>query len=302
MKNLVVIGGLGKIGFYLLKTLENDTNLNIVCIAKPGFKNQKKAKVFKKIKFIWADALELDLFNIFKNADVVINLAAVLPPLSEVDVETSQRINYHFIKDILENIQPTTKLIFLSTAGVKFYDAESESKFFAKHYLMQKRNAENDIISSHFLYTIIRPPFVWENCFPAITSSLFDIPLSNKMEFIHVSDVVYAIHQAIEKHDNEIIDLGGNQQCQITYKDYLAFCFAGYYPTDDDLFSKHFYPTDWIQGSEYQQKISFETMVKEGQKSHPLIYLYRRLFKSYIVRKWKKLSPYHALGDKAAAD
>ena len=302
MKNVVVIGGLGNIGCHLLEKIKNNDGLNITCIARFSKKNELKAKRLKKIRFVWADIIKQDILPYLKNADIILNLAAILPPQSENDIKYSNKVNYIFVKKILPFLDDKTKFIFLSTSGVSFCKSKSASKLFHKNYLMQKKKAEDAIIKGGHHYVIIRLPFVFDSVFPPITPSLFEIPLDNKMEFIHKYDVVDCICKTFKSKTDEIINLGGNCECQITYREYLQFCFAGYVPTSDDLFTQDYYPTDWIHSSDMKQKISFKTMVKEVYEKNPFMFLYRKIFRAYIIKQWEKQSPYARLRDKTAAN
>ena len=291
MKKLLVIGGLGNIGYHFLKKIERKTGYSISCVARSSDKNRKKSKKLKNINFIWADIVKENIDAQLLDSDIIVYLAAILPPNSETKSNQSMIVNCGFVSHMLETVSSSTKIIFISTSGVKFYKTKSKSPLFAKNYLMQKKQAELILQKKSENYIIIRLPFVFEEKFPQINSKLFQIPLDNKMEFIDIDDVVENIYSALST-DTRIINLGGNPECQIRYKDYISFCFAGNTGNKKSLFSKEVYPTDWVKGPSIQQKISFKKMILKTQLRHPLIYFYRKILRKWNIKKWEKTSPF----------
>ena len=301
MKKLLVIGGLGNIGYHFLKRIENDTTYHTICIARPSKKNKRLAKKFSNVKFVWADLFRDNIDSQIKKADVIVNLAAILPPISEARKSHSQVINRDFVQHIVNISFPSTKIIQMSTTGVKFYNTKSKSIFFAKHYLSGKKEAEDILGKAQNPYTIIRIPFVFDCKYPTISKNIFNIPLQNKMEFIHTKDVVDSLYLALTQKKN-IITLGGNPQCQITYHTYLTFCFGGIKKFKSSLFTKINYPTDWISTPSVHQKITFQDMVKETKIKHPFTFLYRKIFGYFIMTNLETKSPYKKSSNKATAN
>ncbi|MFW9875362.1 MAG: NAD-dependent epimerase/dehydratase family protein, partial [Candidatus Thorarchaeota archaeon] len=116
-KKILVIGGSGFVGLHLIKRLsKTDNTMTVLC------KNPDKIKNFeftKKIKLIKGNITDYKTIeeNI-KNKDIIINLAAIVNPVSDFESYTDLDINCKGQLNVLEarkKVNPNSKYIFIGT-------------------------------------------------------------------------------------------------------------------------------------------------------------------------------------------
>ena len=86
--------------------------------------------------------------------------------------------------------------------------------------------------------------------------AMFDIPLDNRMEFVHTRDVGQAIANAVHETNvwRRTLLIGGGARCQYTYRQIarqvLAGLGVGMLP--EEAFGTVPFPTDWLDTTESQ--------------------------------------------------
>jgi hypothetical protein len=78
---------------------------------------------------------------------------------------------------------------------------------------------------------------------------MFEVPLSQRIECVHVDDVVRALTGAVvcDAVLGRTLLIGGGKRCQMRYRDYVqrTLVEVGIGPLPDSAFSTVPYHTDW---------------------------------------------------------
>ena len=119
---VLLTGAFGNVGLSVLKELlDNNHDIRILEI-----KNRKNLKISRKIpkhvEILWGDITnKLDVKKAVINRDIVIHLAAIIPPLADRLPELAEIVNVHGTKNILDamnNESNKPKLIFTSSIAI----------------------------------------------------------------------------------------------------------------------------------------------------------------------------------------
>ena len=224
-KNCLIFGGSGQIGRHLIRKLTKN-NYKVTVVTRNI--HQKSYIIKTQANAGYIDIVEANIFdekkirNLFKNADICINLVGIL--YEEKRGNTFKNIHSLF-PSILSKLckeYSLKKFIHLSALGI----SEAQDSEYAK----SKLDGEKNILNNFSLSTILRPSIVYsvDDKFTTNFMSLLNLlpifPLyySGKTKFmpIHCSDLTEIIYHAVSG-DNQykIIECVGPQT--ITFKEII---------------------------------------------------------------------------------
>ena len=232
---VLLTGGFGNVGLSTLKELMNK-DYSVRVFEVYNRKNRKIAKKFKnKIEITWGDLRNKEDVNIaVQNQDIVIHLAAIIPPLADTNPVLTEFVNVGGTKNILDAIknqghQP--KLIFTSSIAVygdRRYDPMIEvtdplNASRGDYYSITKISAEKLIRESGVDFAIFRLTYITSIDKLNMDPLMFHMPLDTSIETCDTKDVGLALVNAIECDEvwGEIFNIAGGKQCRITYREYL---------------------------------------------------------------------------------
>lgn len=197
MKDVLITGGAGKIGFNLvLKLLETNANVTILDLeSKDSIKKTLKYK--DKIKIIYGDVEDTNLVrDLVRRNDIVIDYAGIMPPLADLNEEIANSTNFGGTKNIVDAIKevnPECVYIYMSFISVygtsdkkaRRLNVDSETTHPDDHYSISLIRSEEYIRSNLEKYTILRMPIVLtrKNYY------LKHMMLNRKMDFITADDL-----------------------------------------------------------------------------------------------------------------
>jgi nucleoside-diphosphate-sugar epimerase len=139
--------------------------------------------------------------------------------------------------------------------------------------------------------------------------AMFDVPLDNRIEFVHRRDVARALANALETDDiwGQTWLIGGGPRNQYIYRDLAAKILdaMGVGMLPDEAFSTIPYPTDWLDTSESQRVLQFQQLTLDDYVAEMRQMLgWRRVFVRLFrpaVRAWLlRQSPYYMAAKRQA--
>jgi len=232
---VLLTGAFGNVGLSTLKELL-DKDYSIRVFEVYNRKNRKIAKKFKnRIEITWGDLRNKEDVNIaVQNQDIIIHLAAIIPPLADANPELAESVNVEGTKNILDSMKKQLhkpKLLFTSSVAVygdrrynpmiEVTDPLAPSK--GDYYAITKISAEKLIRESGVDFAIFRLTYITSIDKLNMDPLMFHMPLETSIEICDTKDVGLALVNAIKCDDvwGETFNLAGGKQCRITYREYL---------------------------------------------------------------------------------
>ncbi len=304
---ILLTGAAGSVGYETLRKLVGTDNI-ITALDIPTRKNKRRLRAFRsQARIIYGSVNDASLMEeLVQSADVVIHLAAVIPPLADRKPELAEQVNIGGTETIVEAIKkcnPQSFLVFSSSVSVygdrlknhwiKVGDplAPSEGDFYAA----TKIKAEEAIRASGIRHTIFRFSAIMGR--PATDPLMFHMPLETQLEIASVRDTAEALVTAVtklEELDGHTYNLGGGPRCRISYREFLKRMFHIYGLKADFLheraFAKRNFHCGWYQDSDELEEIlhfqhdDLESYFASVQKEIPwIVRFFTRLFSRPII-------------------
>lgn len=232
MKRVLVTGASGSVGLKVLKYLLSEGKYEITALDLKNKKNIKNLKKYnRRINIIYGDITDNVLIEaLVKTHDVIIHLASVLPPLSDISKNISKIIEYNGTENIIKAINYYNEncyLIYASTTSL--YDSslsgnvkEIINEDDLSNYSLNKYQVENLIRKKLKNYTILRLPLILNNIINE--PFMFNIKKKLLVEVTTKEDAAYAFVKAIDYEsilNKKIFNVGMGKQGIIVYDDLL---------------------------------------------------------------------------------
>jgi UDP-glucose 4-epimerase len=311
---ILLTGAFGNIGTSTLEELLKRGH-RITCFDMKTKSNEKVARsLCGNAEVLWGDLrVHEDVAAAVWDQDVVVHLAFVIPTLSatgvssEAEPEWARAINVDGTRNLIDEMkaQPLPpKFLFSSSLHVygKTQDQPpprtiSDQPQPVEHYAKHKLECERLIKESGLEWTIFR----LGASLPVrlvLDPAMFEVPLDNRIEFVHRKDVGLAIANALESDEvwGKTWLIGGGSRCQLYQRELVASVLdaVGVGMLPEEAFAKEPYPTDWLDTFESQNVLAFqrrtlqdyvqEVRSKVGFKRH-LIRLFRPLVRTWLLSK-----------------
>lgn len=227
MKKCLVTGASGIVGKKLISKLLNSGNYEITALDLKSTKSVKTLNKFKnKINIVYGDINDSTIMNaLIKDHDVIIHLAGLMPPTTELHPNLANIIEYGGSKSIIDAIKelnPKAYFVFLSTTAVygnvKQARVDSDINILNNDIYSQNKYKIEDYIKKNLTnYTIYRVPLIIEK--NNYNSFMYNIPLNTKIEVITNSLVANALVTSLtnkRKLNKKIFNLSGGKKYQIS--------------------------------------------------------------------------------------
>ena len=240
--NVLLTGASGTVGSEVLKQLidKKDIHLTVFDIKSP-----KSERIFKpylsKANFVYGDiSNSSNTDKIAKNQDVVIHLAAIIPPLADDNPSLAYRVNVVGTKNLISALKkhsPNAFLMYSSSVSV-YGDRVTNPNIrvgdplkpsLGDEYARTKLECERIIQRSNLNWTIFRLAAIMGN--HKISKLMFHMPLATTMEICTPPDTARAFVNGIGKEKEltgKIFNLGGGLQCTTTFGEFLQRSFHLY--------------------------------------------------------------------------
>lgn len=236
--NVLLTGGFGNVGKSTLKALiVKGYNIQVFDIETP--QNRKFAQEYTdcpQVDIIWGDLRNSeDVLRAFDTGvDVVIHLAAVIPPLADKNPELARDVNVGGTHNICAAIKAQAakpRLIYTSSISVygdrvnnpliKMTDDVAPNE--GDEYAKDKLAAEELIQNTDIEWTIFRLTYIVSMDKLEMDPLMFHMPLRTSIEICHTKDVGLALANAVEKKEvwGKIFHIAGGETCRTTYREYI---------------------------------------------------------------------------------
>lgn len=242
-KNILLTGACGTIGYEILKQLYQKTDtFNITVFDIKNNKSERKLKKFKdKINIVYGDICETKkLQKICTKKDIVIHLAAIIPPLADENPELAYKVNTIGTKQLINNLeQHSPNAFFLYSSSISVYGDRLKTPLITVNdplipskgdeYAKTKIHSEKIIQNSKLDWSIFRLGAIMGG--HKMSKLMFHQPLKTSLEIATPKDTARAFVNAIDKQNQlskNIYNLGGGKNCQTNYEDFLSRSFKIY--------------------------------------------------------------------------
>ena len=280
-------------------------------------KNRKVAKKYEdKVEIIWGDIRNFeDVEKAVSGQEVVIHLAAIIPPLADKQPKFAEEVNVGGTTNIIkamENQSQKPRLIF--TSSISIYGDRLESPFIKisdppnpnphDDYAKQKLKCENLIKNSSLKWAIFRLTGIFSPNKLQRDPLMFDMPLETCLEICHTKDVGLALVNAIENQEiwDDIFNIAGGIKCRIIYKDFLAKMLGlfglGFHYLPEEAFSKRGFHCGFVDTNKSQKLLQYQRhtltdFFNEVKKKVKVIRFLSTLFRPIARRYLLGKSPYY---------
>lgn len=321
--NILLTGASGGVGYEVLKQLSALTDIyNITAFDKFSGGTAKLLKPFLKrgINVVFGDITDKDsIAQVCQNKDVVIHLAALIPPVADEKPDLAYNVNVHGTRNLIQALEQQSPHAFLLySSSISVYGDRISNPYIkvtdplkpsvGDEYAQTKIKAEKLIECSALEWSIFRLTAIMGK--HKISKLMFHMPLETPMEICSLEDTGRAFVNAIEKTRflrRRIFNLGGGAENRIIYKDFLqrSFTIFGLGKLD---FPKHsfadinFHCGYYADGDELENILHFrrdtlETYFAKVEKNVSGIQrFFTSIFKGIIKKRlFKESEPYMAI-------
>jgi nucleoside-diphosphate-sugar epimerase len=313
---VLLTGAFGNVGLSTLKELIKKT-YDVRVFDINSKRNRRIANKFKdQIEIIWGDLrnpkdVEMAVFG----CDVIIHVAAIIPPLADKKPRFAEAVNVGGTKNIIEAMKKEPKkpkLIF--TSSVAIYGDRTKNPLIRStdplnpndddKYAKQKVQCEELIRNSGLDWVICRLTYIVSINKLHMDPLMFEMPLNTCIEICDTKDAGLALANAVENEDiwGETLHIAGGKRCRITYREYLNEMLdifgIGSDPLPSEAFSTKgfhcgFMTTDKSQNLLQYQQHTLDDYFNEVRKKVALSRLFTAMFRPVVRRYLLNKSLYY---------
>ena len=242
-KRVLLTGASGTVGLAVLKQLcSTPDKYNVTVFDIKSAKTVRKFKPFKdNIDVVYGNINnEDDLIKVCYDKDVVIHLAAIIPPLADMNPALSYQVNVFGTENLVRLLElHSPDAYFLYSSSISVYGDRLNDPFITikdilnpskgDEYAKTKILAENSIQNCKLDWSIFRLTAIMGG--HKISKLMFHQPLNTSLEIASPEDTARAFVNAIDKQaqlSKKIFNLGGGEDCRIIYADFLSRSFNIY--------------------------------------------------------------------------
>ena len=323
---VLLTGAFGNLGASSLELLLKEGKHQVRCFDLKNSRNEGVAKELSSngnFETVWGDISNpADCEKIVEDIDSILHLAAIIPPLSEIDGDLVKKINIVGTKNLIDAAKKSGK-------NPKFFFASSVTVHGVKHAVPPPRRADEEIEGtdnytrskveselelrerSGLPWTVLRvgaalPLDMLDRDMKSSLATSFGIPLEQRMEFIHPADVATIVVNSIDAPtEGKILYGGGGADSQMTNRVFQTKLLdtmgigmlpdtAFRHPKDDN----DFWYTDYMDTEETQrllhfQNHSFADYLAGVKKEFGWRGFFTRLFRPIVRLVVISFSPYY---------
>ena len=278
MKKVLITGAAGTLGLQVLRFLLSEGKYEIsVLELKSKHVYRRLRKFRKRINIIYGDINDEAIVDaLVKDHDIVIHLAAILPPFANVREDLVELINYQGTKNIVNAIKsynPNCYLLYASSTSVygKVEDSEnitvnaegviSDYDYYSQNVLRAEEYIKENVKN----YTIFRSAYIL--CDVKHETAIYNVPIDLTIEAISAEDAGYAFVSAIDfqkKLNKKTYNLSGGPKYSVYFGDYLIRVLNTYglslrFLSTFILSEKNYYGGSYSDGDKLNDILNFRS-------------------------------------------
>jgi UDP-glucose 4-epimerase len=273
-QRVLVTGGAGRLGLRICRALLG-LGFQVTTFDLPTRRNRRRvAGLGSAASAAWGNITDARaLQRALQEAQAVVHMAGILPPLADEQPELARRINVEgtrILVDLIGEAGAGVPLIYTSSIAVFGATPEAREPISAERnpvhpeepYARTKLEAENLIKGAGIEYAILRLAPAFELDASALRL-MFRLPLYNRLEFLHPDDAARAVAHAVRRFGavkgRTLIIAGGPAQ-RMSYRDLLggALGTLGLPLPPEESFSARPYCVDWYDTRQAQELLEFQ--------------------------------------------
>jgi len=328
---ILLTGASGTVGSNVLQQLAENQEIDLTVFDLKTSKAQKTFAPFaQKTHIIYGDITNFKSIEAAcSDKDVVIHLAAIIPPASNENPTLAYKVNVEGTQNLVRGVEAKSpNAFFLYASSVAIYGDWVKNPYInvgdpiqpseGDEYALTKMKAEQFIRDSQLDWSVFRLCAIMGIGNHKVSGLMFEMPLDTCIEIASPEDTARAFNHAATQSNKrnllskKIFNLGGGTNFRMIYKDFLALNFdifglgevnflpyvfaeknshCGYYQDGDDLEKILHFRRDSIDT--YTQKLKKATPAFQRMAT--------KLVKSIVKKQLlKKSEPYQAYQAKDA--
>ena len=319
---VLLTGAFGNVGISTLEELLRQGH-SVRCFDLETAANRRTVRRYRdsiaagRIEVLWGDLRHCqDVALAVVGVDAVIHVAFIIPKMSHTGIESELRpdwaeaVNVGGTRNLIEALQaqPTPpRLVFTSSLHVYGRTqhlppprtvADPVQPF--EHYACHKLTCEEMIRASGLTWAILRLAATMPLAL-RLDPGMFDVPLNNRIEYVHTRDVGLALTNALSSDEiwGKTLLIGGGPRCQFTYQEMIEPILdaMGVGQLPPAAFASAPFGTDWLDTAESQRLLHFQTRdlqdyVRDMSRLLGARRLFVRLGRPLVRRMLLKRSPH----------
>ena len=239
-KKILLAGASGTVGLAVLKELcKTENKYDVTVFDLKSAKTIKKLKPFRDIiTIVYGNISDTDDLNkVCYDKDVVIHLAAIIPPLADEKPALSYQVNVKGTENLIRLLElHSPNAFFLYSSSISVYGDRLNNPLITindklnpsegDEYAKTKILAESIIKKCKLDWTIFRLTAIMGG--HKISKLMFHQPLKTSLEIASPEDTARAFVNAIDKQaelSKKTFNLGGGESCRIIYDEFLSRSF-----------------------------------------------------------------------------
>jgi len=310
-QRVLLTGAFGNVGQSVLREIDGRGH-DVRCFDVDR-RAHRRAAAASGADAVWGDIRDADqVAAAAADRDVIIHLAAIIPPGSEKDPALAESVNVGGTANVIAAAQRHGGLRIVHASSLALFGPTqhlppprtlADPVNTTDVYTRTKAECERMLHESGLDVAILRFGAVLPlQVLGSIDPLMFEVPLTDRIEFVHTWDVGLALVHAVESDDiwGKTWLIGGGPRCQLYQREIVAkpLDALGIGMLPDEAFGHTPYHTDWLDTTDSEAALRFQRydfddyvahMVEAvGWRRHP-IRLVRPLARWWLLRG----SPYY---------
>ena len=242
MKRILLTGASGTVGKEVLRQLCESTDKYVITVfdRKTKFSESLFKRYRNIITVVFGDiSAKNEVSGVCSNKDIVIHLAAIIPPLADKEPALARAVNITGTRNLIQCIEEKSPdAFFLYSSSISVYGDRCSDPWIKvtdpllpsdrDEYARTKIEAEKLVMNSRLRWSIFRLTAIMGVNNHKPSEIMFHMPLESKMEIATPGDTGRAFVYAIGSTDElngKIFNLSGGEKCRITYSEFLSRSF-----------------------------------------------------------------------------